>query len=96
MPERLPTMKPLGAQNSAPRIQPAQPDTTDHRLSPSRRGYDTRWRRARAWHLRRNPLCELCGKAATDVHHKRGIREGGNHAAENLQALCHVCHSTIT
>jgi 5-methylcytosine-specific restriction endonuclease McrA len=53
-----------------------------------------RWRdRTRAKFLADHPLCEHCGRIATDVHHRVDIAAGGSHwAFENLQALCHSCH----
>ena len=52
-------------------------------------------------YLRANPLCDLCkdsGKVseATDVHHKVARRDGGSDSFDNLQALCHACHSRLT
>lgn len=49
--------------------------------------------------LRGHPLCEEClryGKVtpATDVHHKDGNVENTNE--DNLEALCHSCHSRHT
>lgn len=71
------------------------------RPSAARRGYDARWRRLRLMFLRAHPLCEICEEAglvvaATDVHHKLAKRDGGKDEWDNLQALCHSCHSRIT
>lgn len=71
--------------------------------SSSARGYGARWRRLRERFLFEHPLCEEClkrGRAvpATDVDHIRPHR--GDEALmwdeENLQALCHACHSRKT
>lgn len=65
------------------------------------RGYDARWRKTRLLFLRANPLCVMCEVAglvvpATDVHHVIAKRDGGTDEENNLQALCHSCHSRIT
>jgi 5-methylcytosine-specific restriction endonuclease McrA len=55
-----------------------------------------RWKMVRRRHLFNNPLCD-CGAIATDVHHIKDLRDGGEpYDASNLQALCAVCHSRIT
>ena len=37
------------------------------------RGYDARWRKARALFLQRNPLCAECGKAGRLTPGRQGI-----------------------
>lgn len=59
----------------------------------------TAWRRIREAHLSREPLCRACAshdrvRAATDVDHIDG--DSANNAADNLQSLCHGCHSAKT
>lgn len=80
------------------------------RENPETRGwYDLAcWRSPkrglRAWKLMQDPLCQDCKvRAAWDVHHlDDSWREGGPGAWEkfmdrnNLQSLCHQCHSRIT
>lgn len=61
--------------------------------------YNSHWRKIRAAKLNVNPLCELCQQqgrveVATDVHHLDGNPE--NMSDNNLQSLCHSCHSKIT
>lgn len=65
------------------------------------RVYDKRyWRdRIRPAQLRRKPVCEHCevsGKItiATDVDHIDG--DPTNNSIDNLQSLCHSCHSIKT
>ena len=63
---------------------------------PRERFYSTsRWRQARAYHLRQNPLCAACGGLGTVVDHIVPRRDGGaDLAASNLQTLCQPCHSS--
>lgn len=67
------------------------------------RFYDSAvWKKARRLQLSKQPLCKHCsmaGKivAATEVDHIVRMSEGG--AAldpDNLQSLCHSCHSIKT
>jgi hypothetical protein len=60
--------------------------------------YNTKaWKWLRRVKLTADPLCELCGKPATDVDHKASINAGGDrHDMANLQSLCHECHSRKT
>lgn len=71
------------------------------RLSPSRRGYDSNWQRLRLMVLAERPLCVECERwgrvaAATEVDHIVPLSEGGTNERENLQPLCHECHSRKT
>lgn len=71
------------------------------RKSPTKRGYDAKWRRTRARYLRHHPTCEYpdgCKRAAEDVHHLDGKGPLGpaGHDWDNLQALCHSHHSQVT
>lgn len=56
------------------------------------------WRKCRAAYLRKEPLCERCGKPATQVHHKQRLtRESIKDPSialnfDNLEALCDDCH----
>ena len=79
------------------------PRAVRHRASAWRRGYDNRWRKIRAAQLAMEPLCRMClaeGKytPATDVDHI--IPHRGNprlmYDVDNLQSLCHSCHSRKT
>lgn len=67
------------------------------------RGYDSRWRKARANFLQRNPLCNACMKRgkitpATVVDHV--IPHRGDQKLfwdeSNWQALCKSCHDHKT
>jgi 5-methylcytosine-specific restriction protein A len=46
--------------------------------------------------LRAQPACAVCGAPATDVDHVVPRRLGGRDALDNLQPLCHACHSRKT
>ena len=60
------------------------------------------WKHLRNKKLLNNPLCESCeveGRyiPATDVDHIQAINSGGSSTdPENLQSLCHRCHSRKT
>jgi 5-methylcytosine-specific restriction endonuclease McrA len=68
----------------------------------SQRGYDGRWRRVRALHLRSEPLCRMClargvVTPATMVDHVLPINDGGERLDDdNLQSLCVDCHAKKT
>lgn len=62
-----------------------------------------RWRKFRAWFLRRNPLCMECLQrnrtvVATQVDHKipRRVRPDLEYDEGNCQPLCAGCHSRKT
>jgi 5-methylcytosine-specific restriction protein A len=96
MPTRAPTHTP-GRALPLPEAQHVTPGT--ERLSPSRRGYDRVWTRARRMFLRRHPMCEApgCNRPAEDVHHVIPLQKCNNRLDfANLQALCHSCHSRVT
>lgn len=72
------------------------------KMTAADRGYDHRWRKARAGFLRDNPLCVYCLRegrveVATVVDHitaHRGdMRLFWDEA--NWQALCTSCHSSV-
>lgn len=68
------------------------------RPSARQRGYDSRWERTRAEHLRLEPNCRMCGKPASPVDHIDGLGPNGprGHDHDNLQSLCTPCHSVKT
>lgn len=75
----------------------------DKGRSASERGYDRQWQKARKSYLTRHPLCVECLKQgkyvmATDVDHIKPHR-GDKELfwdPDNLQSLCHSCHSKKT
>jgi 5-methylcytosine-specific restriction protein A len=73
------------------------------RPSAAQRGYDSRWRKARARYLAGHPLCASClarGRltAATVVDHV--VPHGGDRQrfwdCDNWQGLCGPCHDSKT
>lgn len=73
------------------------------RDSSGKRGYDSKWQKARARYLSKHPLCVECGKKgmyvkATVVDHIKPHR--GNETLfwdqSNWQSLCKPCHDKKT
>jgi 5-methylcytosine-specific restriction protein A len=71
------------------------------RKSSSQRGYNSRWGKARRWHLGRYPFCAECEKqgrwvSANVVDHI--VPHRGDMTlfwdSENWQSLCANCHSS--
>jgi 5-methylcytosine-specific restriction enzyme A len=61
------------------------------------RNYGDGWTAARARVLAEEPTCRTCGAPSAQVDHITPIRDGGPPLArDNLQALCHPCHSRKT
>lgn len=62
-----------------------------------------KWRKLRNEQLKRNPLCAICGDIATEVHHIKPVESEKEYDrmevlaydSNNLQSLCHKCHSNI-
>jgi 5-methylcytosine-specific restriction protein A len=87
--------------HAVPTFRPRRVKAVELRPSSDARGYDSRWRRFRAWFLTEHPVCEIrhhCnGDTATDVDHVTPMRRGGEqYELTNLQAACHACHSWKT
>jgi len=77
-----------------------QKNVNANRESTSKR-YDRRWQRLRRLVLNREPLCRECLKhgrltPATEVDHIISLSKGGDNSLDNLQPLCHACHSRKT
>ncbi len=70
------------------------------RVSPSKRGYGRRWQRLRKMVLARDcGICRRCGEPAGESAHVDHIvprSQGGQDTMENLETLCHPCHSRKT
>ena len=76
-------------------------EVDSRRRSASQRGYDARWRKIRAKHLKLHPWCARClqdGRhtLAQHVDHRTTRRAGGTDSSSNLQSLCAPCHSRKT
>ena len=56
------------------------------------------WRALRKQHLRRQPRCVVCGRAAEHVDHIANIKGAPHRRLDpfNLQSLCHAHHSILT
>lgn len=85
------------------REQPRTQEYDTKRGSASQRGYGVRWRRLRIMFLHAHPLCADPFHdhgdrpvPATDVDHIVSKRAGGRDVWDNLQSLCHSCHSRKT
>ena len=78
----------------AHRKQRRRMEDTD-RPNSYRRGYDKRWARLRRMVLAAQPVCK-CGQPATCVDHIVALAAGGDNCVENLEAMCHACHSSKT
>lgn len=73
------------------------------RGSPKERGYDHNWKKLRDMFLNAHPLCadpfgfhQGQPVIATDVDHIKPKAKGGTDDDNNLQSLCHSCHSHKT
>jgi 5-methylcytosine-specific restriction protein A len=71
------------------------------RGTAAERGYGATWQRLRQMVLSRDPLCTTCAAEerttpSTDADHIIPKSRGGQDTLENLQGLCHSCHSRKT
>jgi 5-methylcytosine-specific restriction protein A len=87
---------PWSPKPARPRQRPR--DTRQHAAA---RGYDYRWQKFRESYLAQHPLCMDClpiVTAATDVHHKKKLRDRPELKYEdsNLVSLCSACHDKRT
>jgi 5-methylcytosine-specific restriction protein A len=74
---------------------------SDRRRRRTRTDYSNRrWRETSRRYRQANPNCATpgCGRPATDVHHLdgHGLKGPRAHDWDNLEALCHPCHSRRT
>lgn len=67
--------------------------------------HNRRWGEVRKLKLQMNPICEICKKEmAEEIHHIKPVERYTNNLSlmedmfyrlDNLQSLCHKCHSNI-
>ncbi len=73
------------------------PRTPETRGTTAERGYGERWRRLRRMVLNRDPVCKAClREPSTDADHILAKAKGGKDTMDNLQGMCHACHSAKT
>lgn len=69
---------------------------------PNRSKYNLEaWKRIRRMVLNAEPMCRKCKqngiiRGASHVDHIKPVNDGGDDSFENLQPLCHSCHSAKT
>jgi 5-methylcytosine-specific restriction enzyme A len=73
-----------------------------HRQSSTKRGYNERWKKARATYLKHHPLCAMCAQQgrttiAVLVDHIKPHKgdSGLFWDKTNWQSLCKHCHDSI-
>lgn len=68
------------------------------RPTAKERGYGTSWKNLRRYVLRRQPICATdgCNQPSSECDHIKPLRNGGTNSLNNLQGLCHSCHSRKT
>ncbi len=71
------------------------PDPRQDRSTRANRG--RRWMKQRARSWARDPVCKVCGRAASaQVDHIKPLAQGGDDSYDNLQGICIPCHATKT
>jgi len=74
-----------------------KPTYDERRPNATDRGYDSKWRAARAAFLKDNPICIYCGGPSNTVHHDPPHR-GDMHKfwdRSSWRAACSRCNSRI-
>ena len=95
MPAKLPTHKPKVAPGKSTDKERANAQS---RARSKSRFYSTsskEWRTIRNAQLTAYPMCEGCGKVATEVHHRTNDTSR-NLIGDELASMCKGCHSSIT
>ena len=88
-----------GSARPTPSRRTAATNATSGTPPPKR--YGRAWQRIRDRYAAAHPFCEECYKRGVltpteEIHHIKPLAHGGNHADDNLMALCKPCHSRIT
>lgn len=69
------------------------PDPRQEHSTRANRG--RRWMKLRAQVLARDPVCQVCQRAASaQVDHIKPLCQGGGDSYDNLQGICIACHAT--
>ncbi|QEX18510.1 HNH endonuclease [Hypericibacter terrae] len=99
MPTRPPVHRPQGARTEAQR----KADYDQRRGTARKRGYDSRWDKARKAYLAKHPLCvkhEAKGETVAAIIVDHIIPHRGDKAlfwdSDNWQPLCKPCHDAKT
>jgi 5-methylcytosine-specific restriction protein A len=62
-------------------------------VDPASKGrYGGAWQEIRRRVLKESPMCEMCGRPATDVDHRIAVADGGTDDRSNLRSFCRSCH----
>ena len=99
MPNKIKTAKNQSRELAALKERQRQAEFDKQRLNASQRGYNSgRWQKLRRMVLNRDPVCSAsgCSNGSTDVDHIKPRSLGGKDSLDNLQGLCHSCHSRKT
>ncbi len=65
------------------------------RVSAKRKKQNEVYRDVRVKFLTNKPLCEICGRLASQVHHRRGRFGDRLNEVEYFLAVCFECHNRI-
>lgn len=85
--------------------KPKKKNQTEKQLLRNKLYNNKKWKRLRESYLMYHPVCEICGKPATDVHHINSPFDDGLSDIErlgrlldisnNYQSLCSECHGRL-
>jgi 5-methylcytosine-specific restriction endonuclease McrA len=75
------------------RIAKRRPSRLDVR--DAARAKEANWRKVTALVKKRDKVCRLCGRPASDCHHVEFRSRGGADTPENAVLLCRTCHSDV-
>jgi len=53
------------------------------------------YKKIRETYLRLNPNCEICKRAATEIHHKSGRNGERLNDISKFMAICRTCHTWV-
>jgi hypothetical protein len=100
MPQRPGQHRPLGDGAESRAHRERQRERLALMPSPSERGYDRDWLKARASHLFLHPTCIVagCDRPAVDVDHIESVRDAPHRRLDpsNFRSMCHEHHAQRT